>query len=55
MSELARIDTLKVQHRQLQAKIELEKSRPLPDDFLISKLKREKLKVKDELAHLHAV
>jgi hypothetical protein len=55
MSELARIDTLKVQHRTLQAKIETENARPLPDDILITKLKREKLKVKDELAHLHAI
>jgi len=55
MPELARIDTLKSQHRQLQAKIELENSRPSPDDFLIAKLKREKLKVKDELAHLRAL
>ena len=55
MSELARIDTLKVQHRQLQAKIETENARPLPDDNLITKLKREKLKVKDELVHLHAL
>lgn len=55
MAELVRIETLKIQHRQLQAKIELEKGRPLPDDLLITKLKREKLKVKDELANLHAV
>jgi hypothetical protein len=55
MPEIARIDTLKNQHRQLQAKIELESNRPLPDDLLVAKLKREKLKVKDELAHLHAI
>lgn len=55
MPEIARIDTLKNQHRQLQAKIELENNRPLPDDILITKLKREKLKVKDELVHLHAL
>ena len=55
MPEVARIDTLKNQHRQLQAKIEAENSRPLPDEFLVAKLKREKLKLKDELVHLHAL
>lgn len=55
MPELARIDTLKTLHGKLQAKIELESSRPHPDDLLVTKLKREKLKVKDELANLHAV
>ena len=54
MAELARIDTLKVQHTRLQAKIELERNRPHPDDLLVTKLKREKLKVKDELTQLHA-
>ncbi|MCD6073884.1 MAG: hypothetical protein K0Q70_767 [Rhodospirillales bacterium] len=55
MPEVARIDTLKNQHRQLQAKIEAENSRPLPDEFLVSKLKREKLKVKDQLVQMHAL
>ena len=54
MPELARIDTLKNQHRKLQAKIELEANRPHPDDLLVTKLKREKLKVKDTLTQLQS-
>ncbi len=55
MASLARIDTLKTQHSQLESKIELENSRPNPDELTVARLKREKLKVKDELAQLHAI
>ena len=55
MTEPARIYTLKNQHTQLETKIQSENSRPYPDELLVTKLKREKLKVKDELAQLHAL
>ena len=54
MASLARIDTLKTQHSQLESKIELESRRPNPDELMVAKLKREKLKVKDELTQLQA-
>ena len=55
MTEPARIYTLKTQHTKLESKIQSENSRPHPDELLVTKLKREKLKVKDELAQLHAI
>ena len=50
MSLDAHIQALKSKHQDLEAKIEEENSRPLPDEDLIAGLKREKLKIKDELA-----
>jgi len=50
MSLDAHIQALKTKHQDLEAKIQEENSRPLPDEDLIAGLKREKLKIKDELA-----
>jgi len=47
-----RIEALKVKHRDLEAAIEEEESRPHPDDFHITSLKKKKLRIKDELAVL---
>jgi len=54
MSLDAHIQALKAKHQDLEAKIDEENSRPLPDEDLIAGLKREKLKIKDELAQ-HAL
>jgi len=45
-----RIDTLKAKHAALEAAIEDENNRPLPDASKIHDLKRQKLKIKDEIA-----
>ena len=45
-----RVDALKAKHRALEAAIEDQNNRPLPDDTIISDLKKQKLKIKDELA-----
>ena len=50
MSVDERIDALKAKHQALQNAIEQENSRPLPDDVTITSLKKQKLRIKDELA-----
>jgi len=47
-----RIDSLKVRHSELEMAIAHESQRPQPDDTEIHALKREKLKIKDELENL---
>ncbi|TFH43300.1 MAG: DUF465 domain-containing protein [Lysobacterales bacterium] len=46
-----RIDSLTVKHATLERAIEEENQRPHPDDFRLTELKREKLRIKDEIAH----
>lgn len=53
MSLEERIETLKAKHQALEAAIEAESNRPQPDDIEISALKRQKLKIKDEIVALN--
>ena len=46
-----RIDSLLVKHASLERAIDEENQRPHPDDLRLTELKREKLRVKDEIAH----
>lgn len=43
------VETLEHQHAQLEALIDEEEHRPHPDDIRLHQLKKEKLKIKDEL------
>jgi hypothetical protein len=43
------VDALAQQHAQLEALIDEEETRPHPDDVRLHELKKEKLRVKDEL------
>lgn len=52
MSLQDRLDSLKAKHAALEAAIEEETRRPLPDTGTIADLKRRKLKIKDELEHI---
>jgi len=52
MSVVDRIESLKSKHEKLENQIEAEEIRPHPDDALIHDLKRQKLKVKDEISTL---
>ena len=52
MSVDERIDALKAKHQALENAIEQENSRPLPDDVTIVSLKKQKLRIKDELASI---
>ena len=47
-----RIDALKAKHAELEAEIEEEEGRPLPDNVHVHELKRQKLAIKDEIAQL---
>lgn len=48
----AHVSELSDKHRALEKKIENELARPSSDDLIIAQLKREKLRIKDELARL---
>lgn len=52
MSLQDRQEALKVKHAQLEAALEEEFRRPLPDSNAIADLKRRKLRIKDELQRL---
>ena len=52
MSVSDRIESLKSRHATLENRIHDEKVRPSPDQLSMSRLKREKLRVKDELQRL---
>ena len=52
MSVDERIAALKVKHSELENALETEVGRPQPDHGLISNLKKQKLRIKDELAQL---
>lgn len=50
----AHVVELSDKHRALEKKIETEMARPMADSLVIAELKREKLRIKDELARLKA-
>ncbi|HEX9568873.1 MAG: YdcH family protein [Rhodospirillales bacterium] len=50
MSLEERIEALKTKHQALEVAIEQETNRPHPDDYEIASLKKQKLRIKDELA-----
>jgi hypothetical protein len=47
-----RIESLKSKHARLEHEIGEETHRPLPDTMLIAALKREKLRIKDEITKI---
>ncbi len=55
MIEQEPVQVLKSQHQELEAQLELENTRPHPDEGLVSTLKRQKLRIKDELASMDAL
>ena len=52
MSFEDRIESLRLKHQSLEEELHTESQRPLPDTVLVNKLKREKLRVKDEIERL---
>jgi len=52
MTLAAHLAELSEKHRLLEMKIQEELARPWSDDLHISKLKREKLKIRDEMTKL---
>ena len=49
MGQDARLDTLREKHAELEHRIEEEENRPLPDNTVVHSLKKQKLRIKDEL------
>lgn len=47
-----RIDSLKSRHGKLETALDMEKARPYPNEVEIHTLKKEKLRIKDELKNL---
>ena len=52
MSLQDRIESLRARHRSLEDAIDQEIARPLPNDETIADLKRQKLRIKDEIFQL---
>lgn len=46
----AQVEELETQHAALHAKIDQEENRAHPDEDLLHRLKKEKLRLKDEIA-----
>ena len=54
MTVAEHVDALRAKHASLKQAVEEEHQRPHPDDLHIAELKREKLRIKDEIARLEA-
>jgi hypothetical protein len=52
MPELARLRALEERHATLEVRIAEEDNRPLPDAEQLGRMKREKLRLKDEIERL---
>ncbi|HEB79671.1 MAG TPA: DUF465 domain-containing protein [Rhodospirillales bacterium] len=52
MSLVERIDALKSKHQALEAALEEQNSRPRPDEVEVHALKKQKLRIKDEILSL---
>lgn len=48
----AHVEALASKHSALQAQIDAEERRPHPDDVFLHQLKKEKLRIKDEMLGL---
>lgn len=55
MSMQARLDSLKDRHAALEARISDEDQRPRPDSTTLTRLKLEKLHVKEEMERLRSL
>lgn len=47
-----RVETLKARHARLEHEIDDEVHRPLPDQTHVTELKRQKLRIKDQIERL---
>ncbi len=55
MSAIERLESLRTRHHQLERDLHDEELRPLPSDEAMRRIKREKLRIKDEMASLALV
>jgi len=52
MAVTEHVDALRAKHAELEHLIEEEEHRPHPDDLILAELKRQKLRIKDQIATL---
>ncbi len=52
MSLHEHVDSLRAKHARLEEQIDEEQHRPLPDSTVLVRLKREKLRLKEEIERL---
>lgn len=52
MSLLEHVGSLRVKKTQIEDLIDQEQHRPLPDQTILTRLKREKLKIKEQIRRL---
>lgn len=52
MNEGVSVEELRIEHQSLEQQIVEENLRPHPDELRVSELKRQKLRIKDEIARL---
>lgn len=50
--ETSHVSALQLKHAGLERRLEEELNRPLPDDTLLQQLKKRKLRIKEQLAHI---
>ncbi len=48
------VESLRSKHARLEELIEEELHRPLPDQGVISRLKKEKLRIKEQIERIHS-
>jgi hypothetical protein len=49
----AHLASLAARHAALEATLATERQRPMPDQITLTRLKREKLKLKEEMNRIH--
>ncbi|HAQ01295.1 YdcH family protein [Rhodospirillum rubrum] len=54
MGQDARKDALNNRHAELEERLEHEATRPIPDTSVVTTLKRQKLRIKDEIHRMEA-
>lgn len=52
MSMHEHVDSLRTKHARLEEMIDEEQHRPMPDQSTVSRLKKEKLRIKEEIERL---
>jgi hypothetical protein len=50
--DTSHVSALQLKHAGLERRIERERSRPLPDDVVIQSLKKQKLRIKEQIEHI---
>lgn len=50
MDQTSHLQTLTARHADLEERLRQERSRPAPDDVTITDIKRQKLRIKEQLA-----